>query len=42
MYVGSSLLERPIIKAQVTPKYRVLITMLSDELDMVKVNFEFS
>ncbi|XP_069702004.1 dynein beta chain, ciliary-like [Periplaneta americana] len=36
IFVGSTLLDRPIIKDQVTPKYRSLVTMLSDELDEVK------
>jgi hypothetical protein len=37
IYIGGSLLHRPIIKAQVTPKYNILITMLGEEMDMVKV-----
>ena len=31
------MLHRPIIKAQVTAKYNILITMLGEEMDVVKV-----
>jgi hypothetical protein len=35
--VGGSLLHRPIIKALVTPKYNVFVTMLGEEMATVKV-----
>ncbi|KAJ9598678.1 hypothetical protein L9F63_010627, partial [Diploptera punctata] len=36
IYVGGTLLERPIILKQITPKYKKVVTYMNDELDEVK------
>lgn len=35
--IWDTMLKRPIIKAEITPKYDIIIDMLNNELDIVKV-----